>query len=147
MASILISLLALYLAAAPAQQSVLLYGSVEDENRQPVAGVQVTLHSATRTEQASTNELGQFRFEAIPPGDYRLDFNKAGFFRVGDYAVTTGTAPTEITIVLNHEYEIRSTVDVVATTSEIEPQQTQHGEELVAEAIREDPVPSSHSLQ
>src|SRR5438552_2682625 len=108
MASILISFFTLYLAAAPAQQSVPLYGSVEDENRQPVAGVQVTLHSGTRIEQTSTNELGQFRFEGILPGNYRLDFNKAGFFRLADYAFTAGNVPTEISIVLNHEYEIRS---------------------------------------
>src|SRR6267378_449547 len=50
------------------QISVPVTGLVEDENRQPVPGVQVSLRSETQTERTSTNELGRFRFEAIAPG-------------------------------------------------------------------------------
>ncbi len=48
---------------------------------------------------------------------------------------------------MNHEYEIRSQVDLVSTPHEIVPEQTRHEEELVAHEIRENPVPSSHNLQ
>src|ERR1051326_204444 len=55
--------------------------------------------------------------------------------------------PAEIIVTLNHEYEIRSQLDVVSTPDEVVPEQTRHEEELVAKEIREDPVPSSHTLQ
>ena len=129
------------------QISVPVTGLVEDENRQPVPGVQVSLRSETQTERTSTNELGRFRFEAIAPGGYRLDFDKAGFFRLSDYAIDVASNPAEITVTLNHEYEIRGQVDVVALPSEVDPQQTRHEDVLVAHEIREDPVPSSHTLQ
>jgi outer membrane receptor protein involved in Fe transport len=38
-------------------------------------------------------------------------------------------------------------VDVVASPHEVDPQQTSHEDQLVAHEIREDPVPSSHTLQ
>ena len=124
-----------------------LSGAVEDETKQPVPGVQVTLHSGAAIQLTSTNEAGRFRFDSLPAGDYSLDFDKAGFFRLTNYAVTIGTPSTEITVTMNHEYEIRSQVDVVSTPHEIVPEQTRHEEELVAHEIRENPVPSSHNLQ
>jgi hypothetical protein len=132
---------------AAAQAPAPLWGTVEDETRQPVAGVEVTLLSGTMTQRTVTNDLGQFRFDSIPPGDVLLDFDKAGFFRLNSYAVTMNIGPTEITVTMNHEYEVRSQVDVVSTPHEVIPEQTRHEEELVAREIREEPVPSSHTLQ
>jgi hypothetical protein len=54
---------------------------------------------------------------------------------------------TEITVALDHENEIRSEVDVVSTPHEVIPELARHEEELVAHEIREDPIPSSHTLQ
>ena len=47
-----------------------LSGAVEDETRQPVSGVQVTLHSGEAIQLTSTNEAGRFRFDSLPAGDY-----------------------------------------------------------------------------
>src|SRR5689334_5686496 len=124
-----------------------LSGTVEDETKQPVPGVEVTLTSGTMMQRTTTNDLGQFRFDSVPPGDVLLDFDKAGFFRLNSYAVTMNTGPTEITVTMNHEYEVRSQVDVVSTPHEVISEQTRHEEELVAREIREEPVPSSHTLQ
>ena len=85
-----------------------LSGAVEDETKQPVPGVQVTLHSGAAIQLTSTNEAGRFRFDSLPAGDYSLDFDKAGFFRLTNYTVTVGTPSTEIIVTMNHEYEIRS---------------------------------------
>src|SRR5881296_2248476 len=85
-----------------------LSGAVEDETKQPVPGVQVTLHSGAAIQLTSTNEAGRFRFDSLPAGDYSLDFDKAGFFRLTNYTVTAGTPSTEIIVTMNHEYEIRS---------------------------------------
>src|SRR5262249_14293333 len=119
----------------------------EDETGQPVTGVEVTLSIAPIAQHTSTNDLGRFRFEAVCRGDYHLNFEKSGFFRLSNYAVTVTSESAEIAVTLNHEYEMRSNVDVVASPHEVDPQQTRHEDELVAHEIREDPVPSSHTLQ
>ena len=132
-----------------AQISPSISGIVEDETGQPVSGVEVTVSAEVAVQRTSTNELGRFRFEALPAGDYLLNFEKAGFFRVSNYKakVTPESAEFTITITLNHEYEMHSLVDVVASPHEVDMQQTSHEEQLVAHEIREDPVPSSHTLQ
>ncbi len=129
------------------QAAALLSGVVEDETNQPVMSAQVTLHSATAMQRTSTDDLGRFRFDSVPAGDYRLDFDKPGFFRLSDYPVTVTAEPSEIAVTMNHEYEVRSQVDVLSTAHEVVPEQTRHEEELVAREIRENPVPSSHNLQ
>jgi hypothetical protein len=128
-------------------QSPSLSGTVKDETNQPVAAVNIVLRGESGTFQAVTNELGEFHFDGIGPGDYRLDLDKAGFFRLGDYHVTVSAVPTEIAITMNHEYEMHSAIDVVSNAHEIVPEQTRHEDEIVAHEIREDPTPSSHSLQ
>ena len=129
------------------QASIVLSGTVEDENRLPVTGVQVTLHFQDRTRRVSTNPLGRFRFEAVAAGSYRLDFDKPGFFRLSGYDVVAAPPATEVTVTLAREYEIRSQVDVVASSRDVDAGQTQHEDELVASEIRENPVQGSHSLQ
>jgi len=136
------------LASSPQQQpSVVVSGTVEDENRLPVNGVQVTLRLRDRMERVSTNQLGRFRFEGVTAGNHRLDFDKPGFFRLGDYNVVATPPSTEVTVTLVREYEIRSQVDVVASPREVDPEQKEHKEELVAQEIRENPVSGSHDLQ
>jgi len=139
-------LFALLAAPRPAYQAAALSGVVEDETKQPVVAAQVTLHSGTAIQRTTTDNLGRFRFE-VSPGDYLLDFDKAGFFRLSNYPVTIAAESSEITVTTNHEYEVHSQVDVVSTTHEVVPEQTRHEEELVAREIRENPVPSSHNLQ
>ncbi|HMF01180.1 MAG TPA: TonB-dependent receptor [Terriglobia bacterium] len=134
------------MSSEPAQISPSISGIVEDETAQPVSGVEVTLFTEV-VQRTSTNELGRFRFEGVIAGDYLLSFEKAGFFRVRDYNVRVTSEPAEITVTLNHEYEMHSQVDVVASPHEVDPQQTSHEDQLVAHEIREDPVPSSHTLQ
>jgi len=41
-------------------------GVVEDETGQPVTGVEVTLFIGPTAQWTSTNDLGRFRFEAVP---------------------------------------------------------------------------------
>jgi hypothetical protein len=129
------------------QPAAALSGVIEDETKRPVPQAEVTLRSRAFMQKASSDDLGRFRFDSVPPGGYLLDFDKAGFFRLSGYAVTMTTDGAEIAVTMNHEYEIRSQVEVVSTPHEVVPEQTRHEEELVAHEIREDPVPSSHTLQ
>src|SRR5438309_8936950 len=54
-----------------------LNGAVRDEKRQPIPNVRVVLVPARRNridlfKTARTGESGEFRFESLPPGDYKL---------------------------------------------------------------------------
>ncbi len=54
-----------------------LNGSVRDEQRKPIPNVHVVLVPARRNridlfKTARTGESGEFRFESVPPGDYKL---------------------------------------------------------------------------
>jgi Carboxypeptidase regulatory-like domain len=141
----LVVLLVMMAFQEPAQIS----GIVQDENGQPVAGVEVVLHSpnAGVTERSFTDDLGKFRFDAVVSSPYTLDFNRTGFFRLSGYALDVKPGSNEITVGLNHEYELRSTLDVLSTPHEIVPEQMRHEEQLAGYEIRENPVPSSHNLQ
>ena len=62
--------------AVPAFQALYpLSGVVEDETKQAVAGVEVTLHYGTTVQRTTTNDLGQFRFDSVPSGGVLLDFD------------------------------------------------------------------------
>ena len=54
-----------------------LNGAVRDEKRQPIPNVRVVLVPARRNridpfKTTRTGESGEFRFESVPPGDYKL---------------------------------------------------------------------------
>ena len=146
----MVNLVALLLVAIAFQEPAQISGIVQDENSQPVAGVEVVLRSSnlTRiTERTTTDDLGKFRFDATPSGQYTLDFDRTGFFRLSGYSLDVRPGSNEIMVVLNHEYELRSDLDVLSTPHEIVPQQMRHEEQLAGYEIREDPVPSSHNLK
>ena len=126
---------------------VVISGTVEDENRLPVSGVQVTLRIGAQTRRAATNELGRFQFEGVPSGNHRMDFDKPDYFRLRDHTVMAAAPSSEVMVTLVREFEIRSQVDVVAAPHEIDGRETKHEDELVAHEIRENPVSSSHSLE
>jgi hypothetical protein len=62
-----IFLFSFFAVAAPAFQVLYsLSGVVEDETKQAVAGVEVTLHYGKTVQRTTTNDLGQFRFDSVP---------------------------------------------------------------------------------
>jgi hypothetical protein len=145
----MVKLVAVLLVVIALQENAQISGIVQDENGQPVAGVDVVLQSspAGLNEHIFTDDLGKFRFDAVPSGPYMLDFNRTGFFQLKDYALDVKPGSNEITVALNHEYELRSSLDVLSAPHEVVPQQMRHEEELAGYEIREDPVPGSHNLQ
>src|SRR6516225_9319332 len=86
-----------------AQETAQINGVLQDENDQPVGGAEVVLHSATTTARTSTDELGKFRFEPVPPGPYTLEYNRTGFFKLADYALDAKPGTNEVVVTLNHE--------------------------------------------
>lgn len=99
----IISLLALLLVFSPAvfsqsRDTGAISGKVIDEENNPIPGVTLTLSSpnlmGARTYVSGTN--GEYRFPALPPGDYELKAELQGFGKVirENIRVTTTTTLT-----------------------------------------------------
>ena len=123
-------------------------GVVLDENGVPVVAAQVRLEDSDghpyRTE---TDLAGRFVLRNLSPGDYKAEVRKKGFFVLSGETVSLRAGNNEVSLVLNHEQEVREKVQVTAPSNQIDTQDTSQRSTLSAQEIRDIPVPSSHVLQ
>ena len=123
-------------------------GVVLDENGVPVVAAQVKLEDsdghAYRTE---TDLAGRFAIHNVSSGDYKAEVHKKGFFVLSGETVSLHAGNNELSLVLNHEQEVREKVQVTAPSNQIETQDTSQRSSLSSQEIRDVPVPSSHVLQ
>ena len=123
-------------------------GIVLDENGVPVAAAQVKLEdSAGNAYRAETDLAGRFVLRELASGDYKAEVRKKGFFVLSGQTVTLHAGNNEVSLVLNHEQEVREKVQVTASSNQIDTQDTAQRSSLSAQEIRDIPVPSSHVLQ
>jgi hypothetical protein len=123
-------------------------GIVLDENGVPVPAAQVKLEdSAGHSYQAETDLAGRFVLRNLSPSDYKAEVRKKGFFVLSGQTVTLRGGSNEISLVLNHEQEVREKVQVTAPSNQIDTQDPSQRSTLSAQEIRDIPVPSSHVLQ
>jgi outer membrane receptor protein involved in Fe transport len=56
-------------------------GLVHDAQHRPIAGAQVSIHAVTSDwrKNATSNQLGEFRFDALPAGAYQIEVSAPGF--------------------------------------------------------------------
>lgn len=131
-----------------AEDAVECTGVVVDENDMPVAAAQIKLDdSAGNSYQAQTDGAGRFTFHNLPPGDYKAEVRKEGYFVLAGQAVTLHAGNNQLSLLLNHEQEIHERVQVTAPSNQIDTQDTTQRAALTARDIRDIPVPSSHVLQ
>jgi carboxypeptidase family protein len=123
-------------------------GIVLDENGVPVVAAQVKLEdSAGHSFRAETDLAGRFVLRNMSPGDYKAEVRKKGFFVLSGETVSLHAGSNDISLVLNHEQEVREKVQVTAPSNQIDTQDTSQRSSLSAQEIRDIPVPSSHVLQ
>ncbi|HXY25374.1 MAG TPA: carboxypeptidase regulatory-like domain-containing protein [Candidatus Acidoferrum sp.] len=123
-------------------------GVVLDETGVPIAAAQVKLEdSAGRAYRAETDGTGHFTFHELAPGEYKAEVRKEGFFVLAGQVLTLHTGINEVSLILNHEQEIREQVQVTAPSNQIETQDTAQRSSLSARDIRDVPVPNVHILQ
>ena len=136
--------LAIVCSAAPAAR---LTGRVIDENDSPVGDAQmfVTVEGAGSAE-AITDQSGNFEIGSLNPGKAHLRVRKAGFFEISDQIIDLNDGQNEITLVLNHETELKEQLEVRSPTAEIDTENTAHQETLVQHEILDVPVAGSHDL-
>ena len=140
---LLLSLLAA--TSVPAQTGTSsIRGTVADPQGNVVAGATVTLvhpeTNATRTQTAT--ESGQFVFDLIPPGNYRLEAEAAGFKKAVLTDVRAFVAkPTELAIPLEVG-NVTETVTVAASSAEVllNTQDATLGHNFVSQQITQLPL-------
>ncbi|HET8547806.1 MAG TPA: carboxypeptidase regulatory-like domain-containing protein, partial [Bryobacteraceae bacterium] len=68
-----------YLAMIAAAQTFAVVGTLTDPSTSPVPDRTITLRSASREWVTKSNGAGEFRFDALPPGDFTLEVTVPGF--------------------------------------------------------------------
>src|SRR5215472_3110550 len=123
-------------------------GIVLDENGVPVAAAEVSLEdSAGNAHRTETDLAGRFAIHNLSSGDCKAEVRKKGFFVLSGQTVSLHAGNNEISLILNHEQEVREKVQVTAPSNQIDTQDTTQRSTLSAQEIRDIPVPSSHVLQ
>ncbi len=122
-------------------------GTVKDSTGGSVANatVEVTSPSMIGTRKVQTDEGGNFRITALPPGNYTLTAGATGFrtFKLGDIDLTVGRLPT-IDIKLEVGL-VAETVEVSGTASLIDTTQSKVATTVQHEVL--DNLPKGRSFQ
>ncbi len=92
----------LALLGQPVPLNLVVRGTIIDPTNAPVPAVHITLTDNSSELVATTNSLGEFRFDPVPPGDYELHAIVPGFepVAVKVRAGTRGARPITIRLVL-----------------------------------------------
>lgn len=92
-------------------------GRVTDNTGAVLPGVTVSITSSSMmgTRTAATNQDGQYRFPAVPPGEYNLSYDLPGFAAVRREAVRVGLG---FTATINVEMAVASLQESVTVTGE-----------------------------
>ncbi len=123
-------------------------GLILDENGVPVRSAQVQLQGAGgQSFHAETDEAGRFELKNLPPGEFKVEIRKTGFFLLTGRTLTLEPGPNEVTFTLTHAEELVQQVQVVASPDDIDTQDTSQSSTLTSRDVRDIPVPSSHVLQ
>jgi Carboxypeptidase regulatory-like domain len=113
-----------------------LFVTVTDENGLPVSSARITLTRTGTKEivRCDSDYSGRCELTSLYPGNYQLLVEKTGFYAVTSKEIQVGETPT-LAVTLNHEQEIRETIDVVNSPPAIDPAKTEAGETLTFREI------------
>ncbi len=144
-ASFFLALLSLNIHAAPVD----LTGRVVDENGAPVQNAYLkigALVSPVRVFEAETDATGNFNVTLPEPGDYLVAVERQGFYAVKDEKIHVEPGQ-EISIAISHVKEVFQSVDVNASPSPVDIEQTANQTTLTGTEVNDIMYPNSHSLR
>ncbi|MEM7482393.1 MAG: TonB-dependent siderophore receptor [Acidobacteriota bacterium] len=100
--------------AVVAEEAMPVAGKVVDATGGALPGVWVTLRLADGGERtASTDRRGAFRFDAVPKGDHRLDFELSGFSPTGQelrHGAEASELEVELSVTVAEQITVRDAV-------------------------------------
>ena len=148
-------LLAGVLAILPpiSEAQVSLTGRVTDENNAPLAGARIWLRSEKQADtetpnlQTVSDPTGAFLFHLQTSGDYLINAEREGHFRLREHSVRLQEGSNQITLVLNLLREVFEAVEVAASAPEIDFSQTASEEKLSSTQLMLQPYSNTHNLR
>lgn len=121
--------------------------TVIDGTGVPVASARVVLiQSAKIVVKGETDYAGRCELTGLSAGLYQLRVEKEGFYAMLLKEVNIGETET-VGITLNHEQEVRETIDVTASPPAIDPTKTAASENLNAREIVNIPYPATRDFR
>lgn len=142
-----------FLAWVSTLQSLNLTVTVIDENATPVVAAKITVTSGQSTPAASfkgeTDFAGKRQFESVVPGIYTIRVEKPGFYAAVMTAMKIGGSgdTEEIAVTLNHEQELRESVNVIYSPPAIDATKTSSSDGLNARELVNIPYPTSRDYR
>jgi len=120
-----------------------LVGTVKDNTGGVLPGVTVTLEGdkIVGTQTTVTNEAGFYRFAALPPGTYEVDFVMQGFAKLHRQGVRMSVGGTEEVSVVLQVSQLSEEMTVVGDVSVVDTQTNQVSTNYDKDWVRNAPVP------
>lgn len=149
-ASLILSLFAFLTITANAQVTTGgITGTVTDPNGAVVAGATVTATSAdtNAVRETTTDGEGNYAFQLLPPGNYRIEATATGFQKVPAQAVVNITQTTVVDIQLAVSGANVTEVTVTPEAPVLQAETSQIGRVIEGQTIRQLPLPSRNFQQ
>ena len=126
-----------------------LSGTVTDPTGAVVTGatVKITSLDTNAEREATTGEDGNFSFQLLPPGRYRVETTATGFQTISVEAVVNITQTTTIDVPLAVAGTNPNTVIVTAETPVLQAETSQNGRVITGETLRQLPLPTRNFQQ
>lgn len=144
------AILACALWADAANAQVRLRGEVVSDTNTPIDRAAVTLEpasGASPTLRAFTDPTGTFSMEATSAGEYRITVEHDGYFRLADQPVTLAARPTEVRLVLHPLREVSQSVNVTASSTDVDLDRATSHESMSANELLNIPYPTTQNLR
>ena len=119
---------------------------VRDENKVPVAGVQVQLSSPEIYTKCETDKTGRCDLRSLPVGTYALQAQRNGFYLVREPVIDTSESSL-IELTMKHLQEVKETVNVTESQNGIDPSQTASSESMNSSQILNIPYPTTRDIR
>lgn len=138
-------------AAFPLYAEVTVSGRILDENNLGVPGAAISLKREgaiySKGEfNARSDATGGFAIVVPSPGDYLVNAEQEGYFRLKDQRLEI-TGAGELHLVLNHVRELLQSMDVTAAPSAINVEQTESQRTLTGVQILNVPYPVTRDIR
>jgi TonB dependent receptor/Carboxypeptidase regulatory-like domain len=117
-------------------------GVIRDKAQQPIPRAQVALwRNSSEVQKTSTGNNGEFRFQNVDAGAYRISVNAPGFY-ASEYEFTLrARQPVSLTLDLSPRTSVAQRVEVHARYAMIDPEKTSSSQTLTHRDIEQLPDP------
>ncbi len=124
-------------------------GTITDPNGAVVTGatVKITNLDTNAERETTTGGDGNFAFQLLPPGRYRVETTASGFQTVSVEAVVNITQTTTLDVPLAVAGANPNTVTVTAETPVLQTETSQNGRVITGETLRQLPLPTRNFQQ